>query len=540
MVRVMSVDAYVSAADKSWFLFADWQGMTRIVLAGDKVKTNRDLDRPNQQRPLVLRPNGAVWSSYALDIDPIALKKVKATDWIHHSPDPLGGTELIVSHTGDTVTIRGAVHKLVPSGSSLELGGGTREFFDSATYSVFADGSVFVFGELGAQGHASLLLRGPDGSGIVAWSRPLVRVSNGAPSVSRAGGKSYLGDHDGVLNIAYLLVVRDDGVVESTQRVSAIAGPWVLDGKLWWQPDESTVCAGEVLGEATETHILTGREVGIATLLAVEGRKLLLPWHGVSIIDLAHAKGAKRELSRKHKSADEPMYFATAEVIRVVEKAMRPRGVRFVFRGCTRSARNVEPQIWLKGHSDVITYLLAKSLQYGTRTRLKAAGVTALGISGGTAIDDILSPTKPITTEDDLRHLIGTLDSVGVSRAVALPELYSLERWARQRDRELSLTEGAKKYALATVVAGLQGQNKGEPAAVTASVFAKVAPMLRDFDTLAAAGANGTEASLYLALAGHRAFGAEAVQPILDGLTEMSRSAAAEVAQMLAQSPAVP
>lgn len=70
----------VNSRDGAWFLFADWQGVTRIASPGDKVKTDSGLDRPNDSTPLVLRPNGLVWhgASTAVDIDPASLKTTRS------------------------------------------------------------------------------------------------------------------------------------------------------------------------------------------------------------------------------------------------------------------------------------------------------------------------------------------------------------------------------------------------------------------------------------------------------------------------------
>src|SRR4051812_23629797 len=116
-------NAQVMARDGSWFLFADWQGMTRIALPSDRVKTDCNLDRPHQDKPLVLRPDGLVWSDYAVDVDPATLKKISPASPGHDSPDPLGGPDLAVASSGHEASVHGSTLKLEPSGDEVHLGG---------------------------------------------------------------------------------------------------------------------------------------------------------------------------------------------------------------------------------------------------------------------------------------------------------------------------------------------------------------------------------------------------------------------------------
>ena len=214
------------APDGSWFIFADWQGMTRIASPGDKVKTVAELDRPYQRKPLVLRPDGTLWSSYALDLDPQTLKKVRSSDPTHNSPDPLNESSIVVTHSGDCVTVRAEAHKLHPDTTKLQLGVDKRLFFDAATYRVFPDGAVVVFGHIDEEAHVALVVRKGDNTAQVAWCHPMAGVANGSPKCFRAGGKTYLGECDNVRDVAYLVVVNDDGSVASSKSLPAIAGPW--------------------------------------------------------------------------------------------------------------------------------------------------------------------------------------------------------------------------------------------------------------------------------------------------------------------------
>lgn len=44
-------------------------------MAWAERRTDASLDRPNETKPLVLRPNGNVWLDYSTDVDPVALKE---------------------------------------------------------------------------------------------------------------------------------------------------------------------------------------------------------------------------------------------------------------------------------------------------------------------------------------------------------------------------------------------------------------------------------------------------------------------------------
>ncbi len=280
----------VTAKDGSWFLFADWQGMTRIGLPGDKVKTDANLDRPHQTNPLVLRPNGLVWSQYAVDIDPVTLKRVKQAEPGHDSPDPLDGPEIAVGHAGDTISVRGVKRKLEASGDELQLGGAPsrREPYGRTRYNMYPDHTLVVFGEVTGRTQVSLVTRAPDGAGRIAWCRPIALTPNGSPDAFRSTTATtattsttsttttWLADRDLVENIAHLLEIHDDGTVMSEAHTPAVAGPWVFDGQVWWQPDDATLCAGPRLGSPDQSFTLPAEHAGPGRLLAAQ-RKLPLP-----------------------------------------------------------------------------------------------------------------------------------------------------------------------------------------------------------------------------------------------------------------------
>ncbi|HEY0136887.1 MAG TPA: hypothetical protein VGB85_22550, partial [Nannocystis sp.] len=307
-------NAQVMATDGSWFLFDDWQGMTRISLPSNRIKTDANLDRPSEDRPLVERPGGTVWYAYARDVDPVTLKRVKQDPEGHYSPDPLGGPEIVVEHLGAGVSIRGETLPLVASGDEIRLGGTPerRDTFIGGRYNIYPDRSLVVFGVAEAPVEASagarawrpqvaLVTRAPDGASRVAWCRPVARLQNSSPDAFRDAGKTWLADRDIVADIAYLVEVADDGEVVGEARAPAVAGPWVLDGQVWWQSDDATLCSGARLGEAARSFTLAPEHAGPGRLLRVPGRVLFLAWHRGTILDLAPAKRGKVELSRKHR-----------------------------------------------------------------------------------------------------------------------------------------------------------------------------------------------------------------------------------------------
>lgn len=530
----------LSAPDGAWFLFADWQGMTRIALPGDKVKTDANLDRPYQDKPLVLRRSGQVWSEYAVDIDPVSLKKSRPAVPGHGSPDPLGGPDIEVGYSGETVSIRGASLPLTASGEEVRLGGrdGRRERFGGRAYDVFSDGAVVVFGHVEKRTQAALVLREDDAAGRVAWCRHIARLPNGAPDAFRDAGRTFLADRDRVEGVAYLVEIRDDGNVASELCAPAVAGPWVLDGQVWWQPDDATLCAGPRLGEVAERFTLVADHEGPGRLLRLSGRKLFLPWHGVALLDLAPAKKGKGEISRKHKATDEPMYRGAERLLRPIAAGMARRGVRVAWRGCTRSGKRIEPQAVIDGRADIVTYLAGFAIQDGAPARLAGVGVTSVGYSGGGSFDDILA-APAATTADDVRDLVAMLDAAGISRAAGIPHLHTLDRIAAERSLALPLTPDAADLALAAVLSGLRLETSGPVPPATADAFAKVAPILGDYDACRKAGINSTTAALFITIAGHRRFGAEAVEPTRKALVAMNPTYGDEVAKALGQ-PFVP
>lgn len=524
----------ITARDGSWFLFADWQGITRITLPGDKLKTNANLDRPHQDKPLVLRPNGLVWSEYAVDIDPVSLKKVRPAEPGHDSPDPLGGPDIAVGYDGAEVSIQGETLRLQPHGDAVCLGGrdGHRGHASTA-YDVFPDGALVIIGTTDDTSHAGLVLRDEGGAGRVAWCRPVALAPNGAPDVFRDHGSTFLADRDLIEGVAYLAELHDDGSIAREQSTRAVAGPWVLDGTIWWQVDDATVCAGPKLGEAAETFMLPEAHRGPGRLLRLAGRKLFLASHGVTLLDFAPAKKGKGELSRKHKAADEPMYREAARLLRPIAEAMARRGVRVSWRGCVRSGKRIEPKVEIRGPSNIFTYLVGYALQNGAPAKLSGVGVTSVSFSGGGSFDDILA--APPTTADDIRELVAMLDAVGISRAVAIPQLETLWRIAAERELPLPITPEAEDLALAAVLSGLRGETSGPIRPASADDFAAVAPMLVDFSACHAAGISGSTAGLFITIAGHRRFGAEAVEPTLQALVAMNSTFGDDVARALGQ-----
>lgn len=526
----------VSAPDGSWFLFADWQGVTRIGLPGDKVKTDANLDRPYEDKPLVVRPDGRVWSAYGRDLDPVTLKKLEPVKAGHGSPDPLGGPEITVGYSGEKVTIGDREFMLAASGEALQLGGvsGRLERFGDTTYNVWPDGALVILGNVANQTQATLMLRDADGVGRVAWCHPTALLPNGSPDAFRERGSTWLVDRDLIENVAHLVEVQDDGTVMPVQSTAAVAGPWVFAGQVWWQPDDATLCAGPSLGVVARSFALPAAHAGRGRLLRLPGRMLFLPWHGTTILDLAPAKKGKDELSRKHKAAEVPLYHGAERILRPIREGMARRGIRVDWRGCTRSGPRRNPMVKMSGRSDLVTYILGYVLQDGVAARLAGVGVTSIDFSGGGAYDDILAPRAP-TTAQDLNDLITILDAAGLSRAAGFGYLHSLARTAAQRGLALPFTPEAEEFALAAVLSGLRRETSGPVPPVTAGDVTAVAPILRDYERLRVDGIERSSVCMFLAVVGHRRFGAETVAPILEVLATMNSTYPAEVAQALGQ-----
>lgn len=462
-------NAQVMARDGSWFLFADWQGLTRIGVPGDKIKTDANLDRPNEHRPLVERPSGMVWSAYALDVDPVALKKVKQDPYGHDSPDPLGGPEIAVGHAGGSVSIRGVKLALVAAGDEVWLGStpGRRDEYTEVRYGLYPDDTVVVFGcvstpvaaRAGAPAHTSwrpqvgLVTRAPDGTGRVAWCRPVARLENSSPDAFRDRGRTWLADRDIVAGVAYLVEVADDGEVVSEAQASAVAGPWVFAGQVWWQSDEATLCVGDRLGAPTRSFTLAPEHAGPGELLRVAGRMLFLSWHRGTIVDLAPAKRGKGELSRKHRAAEAPMYLEAERALRPIRAGMARRNVRVEWRGCVRHGKRLQPTVAITGKADLVTYILAYSLQDGMAARLANVGVGSVSFSGGVSYDSIFAQAEP-TREQDIHDLMAMLDAAGISRTAGLGYLGSLRTTATQRGTSLPFTPGAEGLLAAMLASG--------------------------------------------------------------------------------------
>lgn len=400
----------ITARDGTWFLFADWQGITRITLPGDRIKTDANLDRPNEDKPLVLRPEGLVWSEYAVDIDPVTLKKIRPEEPGHDSPDPLGGPEIAVDYAGGTITVGGVKLTLTASGEQIRLGGTPErhEEYADRRHDIYPDHSIVVLGCVPGETppqeqtgrnvwhtQVALVTRAPEGGGLVAWCRPIARVPNGAPEAFRDGNRTWLADRDLAADVGYLVEVDDHGAVLSESRTAAVAGPWVFAGQVWWQPDAATLCAGARLGEPERSIALPGEHAGPGRLLRLAGRSLFVPWHRACILDLAPTKRGKGELSRKHKAAEAPMYRAAETALRPIREGMARRNVRVEWRGCVRSGKRLVPRVAITGSSDLVTYILAYALQDGMAKRLASVGVSSVEFSGGNFYDPIFAQRTP-------------------------------------------------------------------------------------------------------------------------------------------------
>lgn len=527
----------ISARDGSWFLFADWQGVTRIAFPGDKVKTDAGLDRPNAEKPVVLRPNGHVWLDYSTDVEPVALKKVSSAASSHNSPDPLGGPDLVVSYDGASVKVQEEDLTLVPEGAALLLGGTSRRrlAFASLTYNVFSDGSLVVLGRGEKQPFAAFVAREPEGRGRVVWCRPVERLPNGDPDAFRRKSSIVLGDRDIENDVAWLVEVHDDGS-ETTAHTHAVAGPWVHDELVWWQPDAGTLCCGEELGQPTETFALPDEHAGQGRLLLAPGRRLFLPWHGVSLLDLAPAKKAKASpgggLSRKHKAADEPMYKAASVLLRPIREGMARRGVAVLWRGVVRSGKRIEPSVHLRGPCDLVAHLLASALQDGGKAALASVGVTSVSVLGGSHYDTVLKPLAP-TTPHDLRQLFAMLDAAGINRASVCGCLPYLPIRAAQDKVDLPWSREAEELLVAMILSGIRGETDDTVAPATPEAMAAAVPLLRDHERMWKAGISDSAAAQFLAFAGYRLFGAEAMAPLMSLLEALNPTLPGEVQKSL-------
>ena len=318
-------------------------------------------------------------------------------------------------------------------------------------------------------------------------------------------------DRDLTEDVAYTIALDADGQVHSTNSTAAIAGPWVHDGKIWWQPDEGTLCAGAVLGEATERHELPAEHAGPGRLLRLTGRTLFLPWHGVTILDLAPTKKGKTEISRKHKAADEPLYRAASQLLAPIQEMMAPRGVRVEWIGVVRSGRQIEPKANIIGKSDLVTHLLQSALQRGAKQLLAQHGVTNVSASGGTRFDEVLSAP---TSVGDLRMLTATLDAVGIDRTLAFNAVDSLRETAKRLGRAMPWTPEVEALAMAIAISGLRGEVGAIPPA-TASALEEATSLLADTEALFRRGIDSISTAKFLAVCAHEHFGAEAAAPLL-------------------------
>lgn len=512
-------NAQVMSKDGTWFLFADWQGVTRLQFPGDKVKTDCGLDRPYETKPLVLRPSGLVWSMPSVDLEPATLKKIRPAASLHDSPDPLDGAPIKVEPA--SVTVGGAVLPLVPHSEEIDLGAveGRTSRYRTPEYDLFQDGSLLLFAHAAERPCAAFVARAEGGAGRVAWCRPVRMIANATPQVFRDAGSSWLADRDFVLDVAHLAQISDDGATLSSSSAPAVAGPWVFEGRVWWQPDAATVAVGPSLGRPETTYTLPAAHAGPGRLLRVRGRRLFIAWHGLTILDLEPVKKGKGEISRKHKAAHEAMYDAAERLLRPVREGLAPREVRAYWHGCTRTTKRAEPMLTLSGRSDGVTHAISYALQDGGKAKMAPYGCTGVGHAGGTCTD----LAAPMTGED-VRAAVAILDAAGLSRASGLPYLQSLYEGAKQRNKPPPFTPEAESLLLAAVVSGLRGEGSIPLAPVTAADLAAVAPLLGNDASLRAAGISNCYAGILLAVAGHRRMGAEAAEPVLGALSAIGPS----------------
>lgn len=517
-------NAQVSASDASWFLFADWQGVTRLASPGDKVKTNRNLDRPNEDKPLVVRPNGNVWLEYACDVEPSTVKKVRPDDADAKSPDPLGGPDLDIEYDGASMTLGDTELVFEPTGEPVRLGGasGRQRVSVPVTYQLYADGSLVVIGEKGDRPIVTFVTRDADRAGKVGWSRFIELGPYGSPDAYRHHDAIALVDRDPESDVAFMVVVQSDGTASECVQTTAVAGPWLHEDRIWWQPDRATVCVGDALGEAQEQFELSGEEVGPGRLLRVPGRAIVLPWHGVSIIDLKPAKKGKREISRKHKKTDEPLYMRAAKLLQPIREGMAKRGIDVAWIGVTRSGGRIVPKVAIRGTSSLMTFLLGLAVQDGGKPVLADAGVDWIDLSGGSTFDPIFEPHAP-TSVADVHEMVAMLDAAGINRGCAFARVASLMRYALQRGEEaMPWSSDAELVAAAALLSGLLGQSAGDLPDVTADALAAAAPLLVDHQAIAKTGISAPDAAVFLAVVAHRRFGEQAKAPLMATLEVMN------------------
>ena len=545
----------LTAPDGSWFLFADWQGMTRLAMPGDSVKTDASLDRPGQSAPLVLRPDGRVWSAPDVDIEPVSLTAIAPAGPCRHSPDPLGGPEIEFIDGEPELSIRGRPLRLTARGAAVQLGGapGRSQQVEGTRYNIYHDHAIVAFGLAQGQAQVALVLRTSSGAGRVRWCMPVLRAPNSSPDAFRERGPSdstgstgstgsssstWLADRDLARQIAYLAEVRDDGTIVSEAHTPAVAGPWVFDGQVWWQPDDAILCAGPRLGAPAQSFMLRPEHAGPGRLLRLPGRQLFVPWHGGVILDLAPTRPGAGELPREHTAADAPMYHEAERLLRPISMGMARRGVRVGWIGCSRGHERIEPRLKILGRRDLITYMLGRALRAGLPAPLARLGVTGIDVDGGGWVDDVLSQPGP-TTAQDLHDLIMMLDAAGISRAAGIVHLYSLAEAAQERGVPLGLTPEVEALALAAVLSGLRREHSGGIPPATVEALAEAAPRLHDRGRLAATGIDDSEAAPFLTVFGHRVLGAAAAGPVHEALLDMDPARAQDVARMLGQ-PDVP
>lgn len=509
-------------------MFGDWQGLTRIVSPGDKVKTDANLDRPHEKKPFVLRPNGMIWFEYLTDIDPATLKKVRPAVPESESPDPIAEGTIAVSFDGTTATISGTELSLAPSGGTLRLGGpeGPRATAASTSQTIIADGSFVVLGRgsKDAAPHVALVVRGEGGAPRVAFSRPLARLEGGEPRAYRRAGEdvTWIADRDPRENVAYLVAIADDGAVRSETHTAAVAGPWVHEGRVYWQSDDGSLSEGARLGDAETTHPLPEAHRGPGNMLRMKGRKLFLPHHRTTMLDLAPAKKGKSEISRKHKAADEALYREAERILLPVTRGLARRGIAAHWSAATRHGKTIIPVASFAGRTDVIADATNIALRYGGAAALRRLGATNVSSSGGGDIGTLLAPPAPITAEDIRAH-VAIVDAAGLSRASGLPSLFDLAKRAKERGAAVPWTDDAEREALAAVLSGIRLESSAPPPPPTAEAIAEVAPLLsqRDF---ASTGISSSDTAMFVAFAAHRLLGASAAEPMTKLLTESNRA----------------
>ena len=354
--------------------------------------------------------------------------------------------------------------KLQASGEELRLGGHERPRVSvwPRDYGIEADGSILVYGAAENRTHCGLFLRGEGGAPRLAYCRPMARLASGSPETFRDASEAttWLADRDIRSGGAYLVSIRDDGTVSSEGSAKVFAGPWVHEGRVFWQPDSSTLCEGARLGEPERTHEIAPEHAGAGRLLRMRGRFLFLPFHGVSILDLTPAKKGKIEISRKHKARDEQLYASASKILAPLRRMLAPRGASIDWAGCTRRGSTVlAPVARLSGRSDAMTHVVGMAVQHGAPSLLARHGATSISVPPFGSVERMLDC---VVTADDIRAYVAAVDEAGLARAPGLSAFVSVGLRAKERGAPMPLTRDAEELVLSATLSGLRGVANGE------------------------------------------------------------------------------